>query len=224
MLKAQVYSLKGTKVGELVLPKEIFEQKVVKELLAHANHVYEERAHVGLRSTKTRSEVNRTTKKIYKQKGTGGARHGSRRANLYVGGGIIFGPRPLRRVLTMSVSQKKAAILSAFSAKAKAGEIIALRGISALAKTKEVGEFLKKMAVETKTKRFTFLLSDTNLKNFKFLRNLQDATTVLYKNASAFDIIGAGQIVLDEDVFEKKVEPKKAPVAVKKVVKKEVKK
>ena len=66
------------------LPKE-FDQKLNMPLLAQAVHVYEERSHVGLRNTKTRSEVNRTTKKIYKQKGTGGARHGSRRANLYVG-------------------------------------------------------------------------------------------------------------------------------------------
>jgi large subunit ribosomal protein L4 len=204
MLKAQIYTLKGTKVGELALPKEIFGQKINLKLLAQANHVYEERAHIGLRNTKTRSEVNRTTKKIYKQKGTGGARHGSRRANLYVGGGIIFGPRPLRRILDMSQSIKKAAILAAFSAKAKADEIIALRGISQLAKTKEAGEFIQKVEKDTKAKRFTFLMSDTNLKSFRFLRNIKNITTVLYKNANALDIIGAGQLVLDEDIFEKK--------------------
>ncbi len=204
MIKAQIYTLKGTKVGEMDLPKAIFGQKVNLKLLAQANHVYEERAHIGLRNTKTRSEVNRTTKKIYKQKGTGGARHGSRRANLYVGGGIIFGPRPLRRVLDMSQSQKKAAILSAYSAKAKAAEIIALRGISALAKTKEAGGFLAGITKETKAKRFTFMLAEESLPIFKFLRNLGNVTTVLYKNASAFDIIGAGTIVLDESIFEKK--------------------
>jgi len=204
MLKAQIYTLKGTKVGEMDLPKDIFGQKVNMKLLAQANHVYEERSHIGLRSTKTRSEINRTTKKVYKQKGTGGARHGSRRANVFVGGGVVFGPRPLRRILDMPQSQKQAAVLSAFSAKTKAGEIIALRGISALSKTREAGEFIKKVGAETKFKRFTFLLSDTNLKSFRFFRNLKSATTVLYKNASAFDIIGAGQIVLDEDVFGKK--------------------
>jgi large subunit ribosomal protein L4 len=215
MLKAQIYTLKGTKVGEMTLPKDVFEQKMNLNLLAQANHVYEERSHIGLRNTKTRSEVNRTTKKIYKQKGTGGARHGSRRANLYVGGGIIFGPRPLRRILDMSQSIKKAAILAAFSAKAKAQEIIALRGVSALNKTKEAGEFIKKVEKDTKAKRFTFLMSDANLKNFRFLRNIKSITTVLYKNANAFDIIGAGQIVLDEDIFEVKKEK-----TVKKVAKK----
>ena len=204
MLKVQIYTIKGSKVGELTLPKDVFEHKINKDLLSQANYVYQERSHIGLRNTKTRSEVNRTTKKIYKQKGTGGARHGSRRANLYVGGGIVFGPRPLRRVLDMSNSQKKAAILSAFSAKANAHEIVALRGISALGKTKEAAEFLEKLGGETKAKRFSFLISENNLKNFKFLRNLKNVTTLLYKNASAFDIIGAGQLVLDEDVFAKK--------------------
>jgi ribosomal protein L4 len=113
-------------------------------------------------------------------------------------------------VLDMSQSQKKAAILSAYSAKAKAGEIVALRGISDLGKTSEVGKFIETLAKELKHNKFTFLLSDANVKTFRFFRNLKDATTVLYKNASAFDIIGAGMIVLDESIFEKKVQAKPA--------------
>jgi large subunit ribosomal protein L4 len=205
MLKVQVYTIKGSKVGEMVLPKDTFEAKISMDLLSQANHVYEERSHIGLRNTKTRSEVNRTTKKIYKQKGTGGARHGSRRANLYVGGGIVFGPRPLRRELSLPLSQKKAAVISAYSAKAKAHEIIAIRGISGLTKTNEAASFLKKIAEDVKSKSFTFILSEKSLPIFRFLRNLGNVKSVLYKNANAFDIIGAGQIVLDEDIFEKKV-------------------
>jgi len=220
MLKAQIYTIKGTKVGEMTLPKDVFEQKINMDLLAQANHVFEERGHVGLRNTKTRSEINRTTKKIYAQKGTGGARHGSRRANLYVGGGVIFGPRPLRRVLSMSQSQRKAALLAAFSAKAKANKIIILRGITGIEKTAEVGKFIDNVAKELKHKKFTFLLSEGNLKNFKFFRNLKDATTVLYKNTSAFDVIGAGQIVIDEDAFEAKKESASVEKVAKKVVKK----
>ena len=67
MIKIQKYTIKGVKSEEVALPKE-FDVKANLPLLAQAVHVYEERAHVGLRSTKTRSEVNRTTKKVYKQK------------------------------------------------------------------------------------------------------------------------------------------------------------
>jgi len=205
MIKAQIYTLKGTKTGEQVLPKDVFEQKINIKLLAQANHVYEERGHVGLRNTKTRSEVNRTTKKLYAQKGTGGARHGSRRANLFVGGGIVFGPRPLRRILSMPQGLKKAALVAAFSVKAKDNQIVVVSGVSKAEKTKEISGFLKKLTSELKTKRFTFFLSEKSLPAFKSLRNLDEAGTILYKNASAFDVLQGGTLVLDQEIFENKV-------------------
>ncbi len=67
MIKAPIYTIKGTKTGEQTLPKDIFEVKPNLNLLAQAVRVYEERGHTGLRKTKTRSEVNRTGKKLYKQ-------------------------------------------------------------------------------------------------------------------------------------------------------------
>ncbi len=70
----------------------VFNLEVSPALLVQAIHVYQENLHRGMSKVKTRGEVNRTHKKVYKQKGTGGARHGSRSANLYVGGGIVFGP------------------------------------------------------------------------------------------------------------------------------------
>jgi len=99
-MKIQNYN-KGAKAGGVILPKE-FGIKVNPLLLAQAIYVYEDRAHVGLRKTKTRSEVERTTKKVYRQKGTGGARHGSRRAPIFVGGGVALGPRPLKREVLLN--------------------------------------------------------------------------------------------------------------------------
>ena len=125
------------KIIETKLPKEVFGEKVNLNLLAQVNHVYTERSHTGLRSTQTRSEVNRTTKKVYKQKGTGGARHGSRRANLFVGGGVIFGPRPVRRILNLSQKVKAAGKIAAFSAKSMAKEVMVVSGLSSVTKSKE---------------------------------------------------------------------------------------
>jgi large subunit ribosomal protein L4 len=142
-MKAQIFSVKGVKTGEESLPKE-FSQKVNLALLAQAVHVFEERGHVGLRKTKTRSEINRTTKKIYKQKGTGGARHGSRRANLYVGGGVALGPRPIRRILTLSGKMKARARIFAYSVKADDGKIAFVTGISKIDKTKAVADNWRK--------------------------------------------------------------------------------
>jgi len=202
MVKAPIYTIKGTKTGEFTLPKDLFEVKPNLNLLAQAIHVYEERNHIGLRNTKTRSEVNRTTKKIYKQKGTGGARHGSRRANLYVGGGIVFGPRPVRRILNLSQALKNKAKAYAFSLKANGKEIVVASGISKLVKTKEASELIRKIGGE----RFTFVLSEKARPVFKFLRNLRAARSVFYKDINAFDIFGGGTLVLDADIFENKKE------------------
>jgi len=206
MLKAQVYSLKGVKTADFNLPK-VFDVEVNKNFLAQAIRVYEERAHVGLRSTKTRSEINRTTKKFYKQKGTGGARHGSRRANVFVGGGVVFGPRPLRRVLTISSQMKIKSRLTAIAAKVAEHELILVEGLNKLNKTKIASELTKNLTKELKSKRFTFLLSDTNAKTGMFLRNLKNSVSVPFKDASAIDIWRGGMVVVDKEAFEIKKEP-----------------
>lgn len=209
MVKAPIYTIKGTKTGEQALPKDVFEVKPNLNLLAQVIHVYEDRNHVGLRNTKTRSEVNRTTKKVYAQKGTGGARHGSRRANLYVGGGVVFGPRPIHRVLTLSSALKNKAKAYAFSLKVSEKEVVVASGIDKLSKTKEAGEFLKKIggARFTRARRsragFTFILSEKSRPANKFLRNLGSAKSVFYKDANAYDVFTGGMLVLDKEIFEK---------------------
>jgi len=204
MVKAPIYTIKGTKTGELSLPKEVFDVKPNLNMLAQAIHVYEERGHVGTRNTQTRSEVNRTGKKVYKQKGTGGARHGSRRANLFVGGGVVFGPRPERRELTLSSAMRSKAKVYAFSLKAGEKEIIVVEGAGKIAKTKEAASFLKKLTKETGAKRFTFVLSEKGLGTRTFLRNLANANITSYKDISALDIYNGGLLILDSEIFEAK--------------------
>lgn len=212
MLKVNTYSLKGVKTGDFALPK-VFDVEVNKNFLAQAIRVYEERAHVGLRSTKTRSEINRTTKKFYKQKGTGGARHGSRRANVFVGGGVVFGPRPLRRVLSISSQMKIKSRLTAIAAKVAEHELILVEGLNKLNKTKVAAELTKNLTKELKSKRFTFLLSDTNAKTGMFLRNLKNSVSVPFADASVIDIWRGGMVVVDSEVFsdKKKETSKKEP-------------
>ena len=206
-MKAQIFSVKGIKTGEEALPKE-FDQKVNLPFLAQAVHVYEERGHVGLRKTKTRAEVNRTTKKIYKQKGTGGARHGSRRANLYVGGGVALGPRPIRRVLTLNGKMKSRARLFAYSIKADEGKIVLVTGLSKIDKTKAVADLAKALEKATGEKRFTFVLSDEAKTVVKFFRNLKLSNAIFWKNANAYDIFTGGLIVIDSEILAKKPEIK----------------
>ena len=206
MLKAKTYSLKGSKLEDTTLPKE-FGEKENLLLLAQAVRVYEERSHIGFAKTKTRSEVNRTTKKIYKQKGTGGARHGARSAPIYVGGGTAHGPKPIRRVLTLPKKMVKLALAQALSSKLSQKQIIVISGIDKLAKTKDVGEFIKKVskAEGIKSKKFTFILSEKNIPAKRYLKNLEGIKIDIYRDLNVFNVLFGGTLVFDNGIFAKKV-------------------
>ncbi|MCX6705542.1 MAG: 50S ribosomal protein L4 [Candidatus Woesebacteria bacterium] len=209
MLKAKTYSLKGSKLEDTTLPKE-FGQRQNLPLLAQAVRVYEERSHIGFAKTKTRTEVNRTTKKVYKQKGTGGARHGARSAPIYVGGGTAHGPKPIRRVLTLPKKMTKLALYQALSAKLFQKQVFVISGIEELAKTKEARDFIKKVAKAEaiKSKKFTFILSDKNTTLKRYLKNLEDVKIDIYKDLNVFNVLFGGTLVFDNEIFAKKVTKK----------------
>jgi len=200
-MKIQTFTVKGIKSDDAGLPKE-FDQKVNLSLLAQAIHVYEERAHIGLRKTKTRSEVNRPSKKLYKEKGTGGARHGSRRAPIFVGGGVALGPRPIRRVLNLPNDIKSKARIFAFAMKAEEKQIVFVSGVAKLDKTKAAEELVKALTKATGAKRFTFVLSEKSKEAVKALRNLAHAKAIFYKDSNALDIYRGGMIVMDSEIFK----------------------
>lgn len=209
MLKARAYSLKGTKLEDISLPKE-FGEKENLPLLAQAIRVYEERSHIGFAKTKTRTEVNRTTKKVYKQKGTGGARHGARSAPIYVGGGTAHGPKPIRRVLTLPKKMTKLALYQALSAKLFQKQVFVISGIEKLAKTKEARDFIKKVAKAEaiKSKKFTFILSDKNTYLKRYLKNLEGVKIDIYRDLNVFNVLFGGTLVFDKEIFAKKVTKK----------------
>jgi large subunit ribosomal protein L4 len=221
-MKIQTYTIKGVKGEDMALPAE-FNQKLNMPFLAQAVHIFEERSHVGLRNTKTRAEINRTTKKVYKQKGTGGARHGSRRANLYVGGGVALGPRPVRRILSLSDRMKTQAKFLAYSLKAAEKQMVAVSGLSKIEKTNAVKGLVKTLRKTDHIKSLTFVLSEDAMPAIRSLRNLDLVKSVSYKDASVYDIFTGGMIVMDEGVFAKKAEVKAKTEVVKKTVKKTTK-
>lgn len=145
-LSVPVYSLSGRAAGTLALPKEIFGQKVNKQLLSQAIRVYATNQKSLPGSTKTRGEVQGSTAKIYRQKGTGRARHGAIRAPIFVGGGITFGPKPRKVRLDLPKRMKKAALLSALSSKMADKGILGISGLNkASGKTKEMVKLLKQL-------------------------------------------------------------------------------
>lgn len=138
-LSATIVGVDGAVVGRITLPAELFGVSVNNALLAQAVRVYRANQREGGAHTKTRGEVEGSTRKIYKQKGTGRARHGSIRAPIFVGGGIVFGPRTRDFRLTMSKKMKRAALVSALTEKLSEKRIIIVDGLDSLEpKTKKM--------------------------------------------------------------------------------------
>lgn len=145
----EVYSLSGEKKEKREVEAALFSTSINESLIQQYIRVYRTNQRQGTRSTKTRGEVRGSTKKIYKQKGTGRARHGSKKAPIFVGGGITFGPLPQEFSVTMNKKQKRQAFLSALSAKCK-GNAISLIEAETLGmepKTNVMYGFLKKRSL-----------------------------------------------------------------------------
>ncbi len=196
MLKVNSYSTKGAKLAAVVLPKE-FEVKPNLNLLAQAIRVYEDRQHPRHASTKTRGEINRTTKKWYKQKGTGGARHGARSAPIFVGGGISHGPQPVKRELTLSQGIKQKSLRVALSIRAKEGKVVVVSGLSGIKKTKEAQALVDKV-IKDGSRRVTFVLADTLKDMPKSFRNIKNSKVLPFRSLNAYEIFFGGMIILDK--------------------------
>lgn len=152
-LSAPIYSLLGRSTGVFTLPKDIFGAKINEKLISQALRIYLNNKKGHFSNTKTRGEVEGSTRKIFKQKGTGRARHGAIRAPIFVGGGIALGPKFRITHLELPKKMKKAALISSLSQKAKDGEVKVIAGLEkASGKTKEIAKFVK--AIEGKSVLF----------------------------------------------------------------------
>ena len=200
-MKATVFSDKGVKSKMVDLPKE-YTEKVSRSLLWQVLHVYRDRFHTGSSKVKTRSEINRTKKKLYRQKGTGGARHGAKSAPIFVGGGVAHGPKVARRLLDAPKVMKKKALNLSIKMKGKENAILVVSGVDKFTKTKEVGEFLGKLGFAGK--RIIFAVSEENYKSFnKAARNLKNIKVKPFTGLTAYDVFFSDKLVFDQTVLGK---------------------
>ena len=150
-VKVAIVDVSGASKGNMTLPTEIFGVIPNKALLAQAVRVYLANQRQGNASTQTRGEVVGSTRKIYRQKGTGRARHGAIKAPIFVGGGVAHGPHPHDFGLDFPKKMRKAALISALSHKAQEGAIRVVEGDFS-GKTKEISNLFKAMELTAKGK------------------------------------------------------------------------
>lgn len=203
-LALDVYDTKGKVVGSIDLAKEIFGLPSNTALIAQAIRVYLANQRKGTASTKTRGEVQGSSRKIYKQKGTGRARHGSVRAPIFVKGGIVFGPKPRDYSLDMPQKMRRKALLSALSEKVKDGSVKVVTGVEKLpAKTKEMVAVLKSLELSGKKILFVLPSSKEKTENMvKAVRNIEGVSYTRATNINTYEVLNNTVILFEKDAIE----------------------
>lgn len=201
-LSIDVYGLDGTVEKTVTLPKEIFAVGGNAKLLAQYVRVYLANQRQGTSSTKTRSEVTGSTKKIYRQKGTGRARHGASKAPIFVGGGIAFGPKPRDYSLKMNKKQKRKALFYSLSLKAKDKEIVGVsdKTLTVKPQTKKIAELLTKMGVGAS--KVLIVLSDTRNNLYLSSRNIANVDIVTAQTINPYEVLNHSKILFTENAVQ----------------------
>lgn len=192
-LKASVVGVDGKAAGSITLPAGYFGVKVNKQLIAMAVRIYLANQRVGHAATKTRGMVEGSTRKIYKQKGTGRARHGGIRAPIFVGGGIVFGPQPRDYSLKFPPKMKRAALASALTEQFTGGNVIVISGLSDLKpKTKLMAEAL---TAAGKSKNSLLVVPKEAAIVVRSARNIAGIDVVPVSDIHAYGIMTHGKIL-----------------------------
>ena len=189
-----IYNTKGESVGEVELRPDIFQVPVKVPLMHQALVRQLANARRGTHKTKSRGEINRTTAKMYRQKGTGNARHGSRNAPLFVGGGIAHGPKPRSYAKKMPRKMRRAALRSALSAKAGDGQIVVLDALEmSVPRTKEMLSALANIGLDG---RILIVLPGRDDLVEKSARNLPQVKTLRAQYLNIRDLMGTDHVVM----------------------------
>ena len=197
MAKVKVYNLKRESVGELELADDVFGAEVNEALLYDVLKAQLASRRAGSASTKTRSDVAGSTRKLYRQKGTGAARHGSIRAMTYVGGGKAHGPKPRSYAYEPPRKMRQGAIRSALSLKLKEGSLTVVDKFElGEIKTKALAGVLKTLQVDTGS-----LIVDAvgNEKLRLSIRNLPKASYLPPEGVNLYDVLRHPHLVLTKD-------------------------
>jgi large subunit ribosomal protein L4 len=200
-MKAPIINLKGERVGEVDLSEKIFATTVSQPLMHQALLRQLANAHLGTHKVQTRSEVSRTTMKMKKQKGTGGARQGNRRAPHHRGGGVAFGPVVRSYEQDMPKKMRRQAVRSALSQKALDNQLIFVDSLAMPApKTKDFIAAMKAVGV---TKKGLVVLPGRDSAVEKSALNVVGVKTLHAGYLNIKDIFTHDHVVISIDALEK---------------------
>lgn len=202
-MKAKIYDATGTVTAKSVtLSDDIFgiEPNNHAIYLDVKQHLANKRQ--GTHKSKERAEIAGSTRKIKKQKGTGGARAGSVKSGTRVGGGRIFGPRPRNYHFKLNIKLKRLARKSAFAFKAKNDAILVMQDINfAEAKTKDFKTLITSLKLDNQ--KVLFILAENTDNVYLASRNLKKVKVVTADSFNTYDLLNAKKIILAEGAVKK---------------------
>lgn len=198
-----VYNIEGKEEKTVELPKEIFSVSANPKLLALAVRVYLINQRQGNVSVKTRGEVIGSTRKIYRQKGTGKARHGAIKAPIFVGGGVAHGPKQKDYNLKFNKKEKKIALFAALSAKLKEKKIFGLenKALTIEPKTKIFVNFLEKLLLLDKNNLIVLLKMEKN-NLILAMRNIPGISFIDARSLNPYLVLKSNNIIFIENSLE----------------------
>lgn len=192
-MKLQVIKLNGDKTGEIELNDQIFAIEPKTESLADVVRWQLAARQAGTHAVKERGDISRTSKKLYRQKGSGNARHGARTANIFVGGGIVFGPQVRSHAFKINKKVRALALKSILSLKAKENSLVICEDLDfGGAKTKELKACLEKLEISSAL----FVDKDQNLNFSKACSNLYKVDLLPVIGFNAYDSLSHEKLVL----------------------------
>ena len=197
-MKVKVFDIQGQETGRTVeLPEEIFGIEPNDHAIYLAVKQYLAAQRQGTHKVKTRAEVQGASRKLHKQKGTGGSRKGNIRNPLYKGGGTIFGPKPHKYDIKLNRKVKDLAKMSALSHKAKENAIVVVEDVMLdVPKTKTFAGILSSLKVGDK--KLMFVLPEYNTNVYVSSRNIPSVLTTLLSDVNTYDLVNSEVVVLTE--------------------------
>ncbi len=198
-MKLDIINLEGGSVGSVELDEALFGLEPRADILHRVVRWQRNNAQAGTHKVKTRSETSYSSKKIYRQKGTGGARHGDRNAPIFRSGGVYKGPTPRSHGHDLPKKFRKLGLKHALSAKAKAGELVVIDTAEASGKTSALAKQVKSLG----WKRALIIDgAEVNSGFAQAARNIQDLDILPSMGANVYDILRRDTLVLTKAGIE----------------------
>ena len=201
MANVKVYNMQGAEVGEMTLSDDVFGAEVHVSAMHAVVRAQLNAQRQGTQAARTRTEVRGGGRKIYRQKGTGNARHHGRRAPQFTHGGVVFAPKPRDYRISVPKKVRRLAMKSALTSKVNESELLVVDNITlAEAKTKNVAAMLKALGV---TKKALIVTADVDPMVVRASNNIANVKTTFVGSLNVVDILNCDKMIVSQDAVKR---------------------